>query len=172
MKTTIVGRKMTVSDSLKELVGKKLKKFDKFFDENAEAFVTFSKKRSMEIIEVTITSGGTLFRGEEEDTTFNNALDSAIESLERQLRKNKTRLEKRLREGAFIHSDNDIEVDEETDFKIRTKTFSFKPMTAEEAILQMNLLGHQFFVFKDADTADTCVVYKRKDGAYGMIMPD
>ncbi len=172
MKTTIIGRKMTVSDSLKNLVEKKLRRFDKFFDESADAFVTFSKKRNMEIIELTISSRGILYRCEEEDTTFNNALDTAVDSLERQIRKHKTRLEKRLREGAFIKEANDIDVDEETDFKIRTKTFFLKPMTAEEAILQMNLLGHQFFVFKDADTTDTCVVYKRKDGAYGLIMPE
>ena len=163
---------MTVSDSLKELVNKKLRKFDKFFDDTADATVTFSKKRSMEIIEITIIFRGILYRAEEEDTTFNNALDAALDSLERQIRKNKTRLEKRLRAGAFVRSANDIEVEEEGEFRIRTKTFSFKPMNAEEAILQMNLLGHQFFVYRDADTLDTCVVYKRKDGAYGLIMPE
>lgn len=172
MKTTIVGRQMTVRDSLKHLVEKKLSKFDRYFDSTAEAFVTFSCKRSLECIEITISYKGTMFRSEEAADTFNNALDEAMDSIERQMRKNKTRLEKRLRAGAFADEQEDGKVEEEGEFVIRTKTFPFKPMTVEEAILQMNLIEHQFFVFSNAETGCTCVVYKRNDGAYGLITPE
>ena len=171
MKITIIGRQLTVAEDLKTLVTKKLTKFDKFFPDEAEAYVTFSRKRNKENLEVTISYSGTLFRSEEEDETFNNALDSCIDTIERQIRKNKTRLERKLRPEAFAQDVDYPEVDEETEFNIRVKSFSFKPMSPEEAILQMNLLGHKFFVFVNSETNDTCVVYKRDDGAYGLIVP-
>jgi putative sigma-54 modulation protein len=173
MKIRIVGKQMDVSDELKELVAKKLKKFDRFFNDSAEAVVTFNRRHNQECLEITISANGTLYRSEEKNETFNNALDECIESIERQIRKNKTRLEKRLRAGAFDAMDiKYFDVEEEKEFRIRTKTFPFKPITPEEAILQMNLLGHQFFVFVDAQTEDTCVVYRRLDGDYGMIVPE
>lgn len=171
MKTTILLRQVTIGDDIRELIEKKIGKLDKFFLENAEAFVTLSKKREKEILELTISADGVLFRSEVDGPTFCHAIDTAVNIIERQIRKNKTRLEKRLREGAFLDHvpapDEDIE--EETDFKIRRKSFSLKPMTAEEAIMQMNLLEHEFFVFEDQNTDEICVVYKRKDGAYGLI---
>ena len=172
MKITIIGRQMNVRDSLKELVENKLSKFDKFFDGEAEATVTFSCKRDKENIEVTIVAASTIFRAENEEDTFQTALDRVIDSIERQIRKNKTRLEKRFRAGVFDEYFGDDVTEEEPEFKIRTKTFSFKPMSVEEAILQMNLLGHQFFVFENSDSGDTCFVYTRKDGAYGLIVPE
>ena len=99
------------------------------------------------------------------------SIDGAVGSIERQILKNKTRLERRLRDGAFNEPYDLIDVEEEPDFVIRKKTFEYKPMSVEEAILQMNFLGHEFFVFEDQETADTCVVYKRKDGDYGLIVP-
>lgn len=172
MKITIIGRQMNVRDSLKELVENKLSKFDKFFDGESEATVTFSRKRDKENLEVTIVAASTIFRAEDEEESFQTALDRVIDSIERQIRKNKTRLEKRFRAGAFDEYFGDDVTEEEPEFKIRTKTFSFKPMSVEEAILQMNLLGHQFFVFENSDSGDTCVVYTRKDGAYGLIVPE
>jgi len=172
MKTTIIGRHMTVGEDQKELVAKKLAKFDKFFGSDAEAYVTFAYKRKLEIIEISITYNGIMFRSEEESSTFRDALDEAVESLERQIRKNKTRLEKRLRPAAFDYDDGDAD-EEDGAIEIRTKTFPFKPMSAEEAIMQMELLGHQFFVFANSDDNEaTCVVYRRKDGAYGLLMPE
>lgn len=164
---------MTVRESLQILIEKKLGKFDKFFGADTDAFVTCKTRKGDKIIEITINYGTTTFRTEEEADTFITALDRAVESLERQIRKNKTRLEKKVRSGAFIidEDDND-EYDEEEEFKIRTKTFPFKPMTPEEAILQMNLLGHAFFAFTDAETSQVCVVYKRKAGDYGLIIPE
>lgn len=174
MKITIYGKQMTVRESLKTLVEKKLRKFDKFFGEDTEAFVTCKVRKGDKIIEITVNYGGTTFRSEEESETFMTALDRACEGLERQIRKNKTRLEKTVKRGAFVSLDeeDDDEYEEEAEFEIRVKTFPFKPMTPEEAILQMNLLGHSFFAFTDAETHDVCVVYKRKDGNYGLIMPE
>lgn len=172
MKITIYGKQMTVRESLKATVEKKLHKFDKFFGDETDAFVTCKTRKGVKVIEITVNYGGTTFRSEEESDTFVTALDRAIEGLERQIRKNKTRLEKTVKRGAFvITEDDDDEYLEEEEFEIRVKTFPFKPMTAEEAILQMNLLGHAFYAFIDADTGDTCVVYKRKEGSYGLIVP-
>ena len=174
MKITIYGKQMSVRDSLKDAVEKKLRKFDKFFGEDAEANVTCKVRKGVKILEITVNYGGVAFRSEEESETFITALDRAAEGLERQIRKNKTRLEKTVKRGAFsiIESDDDDEYEEEREFEIRTKCFPFKPMTPEEAILQMNLLGHAFFAFTDAETQDTCVVYKRKAGSYGLIVPE
>ena len=170
MKTTILLRQVTVKDDVRELIEKKIGKLDKFFLENAEAFVTLSKKREEEILELTISADGVLFRSEVSGATFCHAIDDAVDIIERQIRKNKTRLEKRFREGAFLAAtDFDDTVEEESEFDIRRKSFDLKPMTAEEAIMQMNLLGHTFFVFEDQNSEEICVVYKRKNGAYGLI---
>ncbi len=173
MKITIYGKQMTVRESLKAAVEKKLMKFDKFFGADTEAFVTCKVRKGVKIIEITVNYGGTLFRSEEESETFITALDRACEGLERQIRKNKTKVEKMVKRGAFvITEDDDDEYDEEGEFEIRVKTFPFKPMTAEEAILQMNLIGHTFYAFTDADSGNVCVVYKRKEGSYGLIVPE
>ena len=173
MKISIYGKQMTVRESLKSAVEKKLSKFDRFFGTDTEAFVTCKVRKGVKIIEITVNYGGTTFRSEEESDTFLTALDRAVEGLERQMRKNKTRLEKTVKRGAFtITEEDDDEYTEEGEFEIRVKTFPFKPMTPEEAVLQMNLLGHSFYAFTDADTGSTCVVYKRKEGSYGMIAPE
>ncbi len=171
MKINIIGRRMEVEESLKALIDKKLAKLDKYFKEDAVAYVTLSREKNAERLELTVSSGGTLFRAEERDETFNNALDTAIDVIERQIRKNKTRLEKRLREGAFRSVEIQPEEFEE-EFRIREKTFVMKPMTPEEAILQMNLIGHEFFLFLNTETDSMAVVYKRKDGGYGLIRPE
>lgn len=173
MKINITGRQMTVRDSLKELTLSKMERFQKFFDEDTEAYVSFSCRHGLQMVEITISTPTTMFRSEEGDETFNNAIDLAVDTLERQIRKNKTRLEKRFRNGAFRSlPDDDEPVEEETEFRIKHKTFPIKPMSVEEAIMQMNLTGHQFFVFTDADTDVTSVVYQRKDGDYGLISPE
>ena len=173
MKINVYGKQMSVRESLKLAIEKKLSKFDKFFGEETEAFVTCKARKGDKIIEITVNYGGTTFRSEDESDTFITALDRAIEGLERQIRKNKTRVEKMVKRGAFvITEDDDDEYVEEGEFDIRVKTFPFKPMTAEEAILQMNLIGHSFYAFTDSDSGDVCVVYKRKEGNYGLIMPE
>jgi len=174
MKITIYGKQMSVRDSLKIVIERKLAKFDKFFGDDTEAFVTCRTRKGVKIIEITIKYGGATFRSEDESDTFITALDRAAEGLERQIRKNKTRLEKTVKRGAFAISDieDDDEFDEEGEFEIRVKSFPIDTMTAEEAILQMNLLGHSFFVFRDADSGEFAVVYKRKVGSYGIIIPE
>ena len=173
MKITIYGKQMNVRESLKSVVEKKLAKFDKFFGEETEAFVTCKVRKGVKIIEITINYGQTTFRSEEESETFITALDRATEGLEKQIRKNKTRLLKTVKRDAFvITEDDDDEYEEEGEFEIRVKRFPMKPMTPEEAILQMNLLGHAFYAFTDAETEKVCVVYKRKAGSYGLILPE
>ena len=173
MKITVFGKQMTVRESLKAVVEKKLAKFDKFFGEDTEAFVTCKTRKGDKIIEITVNYGGVTYRCEDESETFLTALDRAVEGLERQIRKNKTKIEKSLKKGAFIiEEEDDDEYDEEGEFQIRIKAFPFKPMTPEEAILQMNLVGHTFYAFTDSLTHEVAVVYKRKDGAYGLIVQE
>lgn len=173
MKINVYGKQMTVRESLCDAARKKLSKFDKFFGDETEAFVTCRVRKGVKIIEITINYGGTTFRSEEESETFITALDRATEGLERQIRKNKTRIEKSLRRDAFVITpEDDDEYEEEGEFKIRVKSFPFKPMTPEEAILQMNLIGHSFFAFTNSDSDSVCVVYRRNDGDYGMLMPE
>ena len=172
MKTTILLRQVTIDDDVRNLIEKKINKLDKFFLENAEANVKLSKKREIEILELTIAASGSIFRSEVEGPTYCHAIDTAVNVIERQIRKNKTRLEKRLREGAFMDFALAEPVEEETEFKIRRKSFTVKPMTPEEAIMQMNLIGHTFFVYQDQESEEIHIVYKRKDGAYGLIEPN
>lgn len=175
MKITFNARQTNVKDSVKELVEKKLTKLDKYFDKEASAQVTFSNKRNLECLEITISHNGTLFRSEVEDETYRDALDKSVDTIERQIRKNKTKLEKRLRKNAFedtfayAPSVDEQPFGEDDDKVVKVKSFSMKPMTVDEAILQMDLLGHMFFVFKNIDDGKTSVVYKRKDGHYGLI---
>ena len=174
MKITIYGKQMTVRESLKEQIERKLAKFDKFFGEESDAFVTCRTRKGAKILEITVVYMGTTFRCEEESDTFLTALDRACEGLERQIRKNKTRLEKKVKSGAFtiLDADDDDEYEEEGEFEIRVKSFPFKPMSCEEALLQMNLLGHAFFAFTDDATCKVSVVYKRRDGGYGIIVQE
>ena len=171
MKVNIIGRQMNVWDEMKRTIEEKLSKLDKYFNDECTATVVLSCKRSGNCMELTINAAGTLFRSEVEDETFRNALDHALYAIERQIRKNKTRLERRLRTGAFdqgiLETGEDIE--EEQEFIIRRKSFPIKPMSVEEAIMQMNLLEHEFFVFRDDRTDEINVVYKRKAGDYGLI---
>lgn len=171
MKINIIGRRMEVDEGLKSLLEKKLAKLDKYFRDDAVAYVTLTREKNAERLELTVSSGSTLFRAEERDDTFNNALDRAMDIIERQIRRNKTRLEKRLREGAFRTVEEQPEEFEEA-FQIRTKSFVMKPMTPEEAILQMNLIGHEFFMFENSETGHISLVYKRHDGGYGLIVPE
>ncbi len=172
MKMTLTGRQMTVRNNLRELLSDKLAKFDKFFGEDAEAFVTCSCKNNRQTVEITINYNGTLFRSEEGSTTFRNAVDKATDALERQIRKNKTRIAKRMKSGAFDDLSDWEPIEEEPQFRVRIKSFPIKPMDVEEAILQMNLSGHAFYAFLDAESGKHAVVYKRKEGDYGLLLPD
>ncbi|MDD6188193.1 MAG: ribosome-associated translation inhibitor RaiA [Clostridiales bacterium] len=174
MKFVYTEKKINVRDSVKEYAEKKIGKLDRLFKDESTAYVTFSVEKTRCIVELTVKTNGMFFRVSESTSDMFASIDSAVAAIERQVRKNKTRLEKRIREGAlereFIPSVA-IEPEEETEFKVvRTKRFAIKPMSVEEAILQMNLLDHEFFVFKNQDEdGGFSVVYKRKDGGYGLI---
>ena len=176
MKINVIGRQMNVYEDTKQLIEKKLTKLDKYFKSEAEAQVTLSRKRNTSTLEVTINSDGTLFRSEVGADSFREALDRTIDMIERQIRKNKTKLARKLREGVFdSYGDEgyffEEDMEEENDIIIRTKKFEFRPMSPEEAVMQMNLLDHEFYVFNDIMSGDTCVVYRRHDGTYGLIEP-
>ena len=175
MKIIISGRKCTPRDSFKDHAEKKLAKVAKFFGDDAEAKVTATVEKTCQIVEVTVASRGMYFRAEESAENMNEALDACIDSIIRQIRRNKTRVEKRLRTGnldAIIAGTETVE-DEEDDFEVlRTKSVVLKPESVDEAILQMNLLGHMFYMFLNAETSEINVVYKRKDGGYGVLAPE
>ena len=177
MKINIIGRQLNVYDDTKAMIDEKLSKLDRYFGEEGSATVTLTHKRNLSTLEITIKASNTLFRSEVDADTFRDALDKSIDNIERQIRKNKTKLRKKLREGiisdaAIAESSVVGDEVEEKDIIIRTKKFEYTPMSPEEAIMQMNLIGHTFFVFNDAATEKTCVVYKRKDGNYGLIEPE
>lgn len=174
MKTNILLRQTQIDEKTRAIIEKKLQKLDKFFREEPTASVTITKQREKEKLEVTISEHGRLFRSEVLAEDASHAIDTAVSVIERQIRKNKTRLAKNLRETAFAKDAADFEEDvpEEVEFDIRRKDFKLAPMTVDEAILQMNLLDHTFFVFKDADTGNTNVVYKRHGDKYGLIITE
>lgn len=173
MKITTIGRKCTLRDSFKEHAEKKLKKIDRFFGDNAEAKITATVEKNVQIVEVTVLNGGMVFRSQERAENMNDALDLCVDSLIRQIRKNKTRIEKKLRDGAFDGYIGEYAVDEEPEYEVvRTKTVSLRPETVDEAILKMNLVGHRFYMFLNAETGNVCVVYVRNDGGYGLLEPE
>ena len=180
MKFTFTDRKVTLPKYIHAYAEKKVGKLDRYFPTEAEASVVFSVEKGRNQVEVTVRSGGTIIRVAESTSDMFATIDAAVASVERQLRKNKARLEKRLRENAFERTVDAEELSsfapesEEDEFNIlRTKRFPIKHMTVEEAVLQMNLLGHAFFAFKNADADGAfAVVYKRNDGGYGLIEDD
>ena len=170
MNTVFVARKMTLSDSFKERAEQKLKKLDKFFDD-VKAQVTVSSQKEMATVERTVWAGGMMFRAEARSIDKLDALNDAIDNLIRRIRKNKTRLQKKVKASAFELPEEPIP--EETDYDvIRTKEVTLRPTHVDEAILQMNMLGHSFFVFLNAESGTVNVVYRRNDGGYGLIVPD
>ncbi len=178
MKYNIIGRKVNLRDNFKERVYKKLGKFEKIFSENAEASVTVTVEKNRQTVEVTIRDESMMYRAECTALEMNDALDEVVDILGGQIRKNKTKLSKKLKSDSFDKYfeeegvDYDPSADEEEYAVVRTKTFTVKPLSIDEAILQMNLIGHEFFMFRNAGTGEINVVYKRKNGAYGLLEPE
>lgn len=179
MKYTYACKKVPLNDSIKEYTKKKVSKLERYFhEEDTTAFITFAvEKEHLCTVEITIRGGATLLRAQTEapDGDMRGAIDAAVGYIERQILKNKTRLAKRLRSEGFPTPapNDDFEVTEEKEFNIvRTKRFAVKPMNPEEAILQMNLLAHDFFVFRNSEDDSLCIVYQRKNGGYGLIVTD
>ena len=175
MKFQFSEKKVKLPDNVHAYAEKKVMKLARFFEEDAEALIVFSVEKNRNNVELTVHGAGTWFRASESTSDMFASIDAAVGTIEGQIRKNKTRLSRRLKQGAFNRS-----VQEETSFTpdaeeddlsiVRIKKFYFKPMTREEAVMQMNLLEHNFFAFRDEDNGGTfAVVYKRNDGGYGLI---
>ncbi len=175
MKFTFTCKKISLNDSIKAYAEKKIGKLEKYFREEPEASVTFAvEKKNRCVAEVLLRgANGTLFRAscEDSDGDMRGAIDEAVALIDRKIRKNKTRLAKNLRSDAIVPEvPQEFDVQEEHEFEIvRTKRFAVKPMSPDEAILQMNLLGHGFFVFRNTDDNAIAVVYRRNNGGYGII---
>lgn len=170
--TTVNTKKMQISQSFTEYAQNRLTaKLDKFFGEEAEAKVMLSELRGKIVLELTVRYNQMLYRAEQTAVDKNDALDACIDKIIRQIRRNKTRIEKKLKDSAFKQEFQDTV--EEADISVlRTKKFRMRPMTAEEAILQMNMLGHSFFMFQNAATGQINVVYRREDEGYAVLEPD
>ncbi len=173
MKYNIRGDKMVVTDAIRDYTEEKLSKLEKYFKEDDITANVLTKVRgNSQIVEVTIPTSKFVLRSEEENEDLYAAIDLVSDKLERQIRKNKTRLNRNVKDNVkefnFDYSLEDDE-DEAEEKIVKRKNIEMKPMDEEEAILEMELLGHNFFVYKDMDTNNTCVLYKRKDGDYGLI---
>lgn len=177
MRISITGKNIEVSDYLRDLVNKKVSKLDRYFPKDTDVQVTMAVERNRHIVEVTIPLAGRIIRGEEVTGDMYASIDSVLDKLEKQIIRHKTRLGKTLREEAFRHnaplfSSSYEEAEEQSPRIVRVKRFSLKPMSEEEAIMQLELLGHSFFVFRNAETDAVNVLYARQDGNYGLIVPD
>ena len=175
MKFQFREKKIKLPGNVHAYAEKKVMKLARYFEEDAEALIVFSAEKNRNKVELTVHGAGTWFRASESTSDMFASIDAAVGTIEGQIRKNKTRLARRLKQDAFVRS-----VQEETSFVpetaeddlsiVKAKKFYFKPMTREEAVMQMNLLGHNFFAFRDEDNGGSfAVVYKRHEGGYGLI---
>ena len=175
MKIKITGKGMNVSDYLRGVVQKKAEKLGRYFKPETEMTVTLSIEKNRHIAEVTVPVDGILLRTEEATGDMYSSIDAMLKKLERQIRKHRTRLGRRLHEDAFTTEAavyEDVDVEEVTPILVRSKKFSIKPMDVEEAMMQMELIGHSFFVFRNAESGEVNVLYARNDGNVGLIEPD
>ncbi|MHB1314035.1 MAG: ribosome hibernation-promoting factor, HPF/YfiA family [Christensenellales bacterium] len=171
MRIIITGKNMEVSDYLKDVAEKKLGKLGKYFNPDTDVQVTMSTQRGRHLVEVTIPFNGMVIRGEESTGDMYASIDNVIDKLERQIERYRTKLGKRIHQDAFSSSPVYPE-EEKTGEVVRYKRFIVKPMSVEEAIMQIELLGHEFFVFMNDRSGKINVLYKRKYGGYGLIEPD
>lgn len=173
MRITISGKNLEISEYMREMTIKKMSKLERYFPSDAVAMVTLSVERNRHIVEVTIPHEGRIIRGEEISGDMYASIDSVLDKLEKQIIKHRTSLKKDLRVDAFAPEYEDYEdYEDEAPRIVRVKRFDIKPMNEEEAMLQLELLGHSFYVFQNADTNRVNVLYVRKDGNYGLIEPN
>lgn len=181
MEITIKGKNVEVTKALRDYAEKKVSKIQRFFEgDMIDAQVTMGIEKGLHIVEVTMQINGLLLRGEEKTGDMYASVDGAVDKIERQIRKYKTRINRRLRqigthlvEAAFTPEGPEVAEEAEDEARIvRTKRFAIKPMSVQEAVMQMELLGHDFYVFSNAETEEVNVVYRRKDGNYGLIEPE
>ena len=169
---------MAATPALKEMVEKKLSKVKKFFEPEVEAKATLSVQKNKQKIEITIPFNGILLRAEEETEDMYKSIDLVVSKLERQIRKQRTKLSRKNHESLRFAKLDEVALESSNEFEeengkvVKVKKFGVKPMSVEEAVLQMELIGHNFFVFQDSDENKINVIYKRKDGDYGLLEPD
>ncbi len=173
----ITGKNIEISDYLKDMIEKKAGKLERYFKPGTEVNVTLSVEKTRHIAEVTIPFDGGVLRGEEVTGDMYASIDSVLDKLEKQIHKHRTKLEKRLRDEAFWHdapvySESFSDENDDEPVVVRTKKFAIKPRSVEEAVMQIQMLAHDFFVFSNAETGDVNVLYKRKDGNFGLIEPE
>ena len=177
MRVTVIGKNIDVTPALKEIIEKKILKLERYFTPEVEARATLSVQKNRQILEVTIPFNGIILRCEESTDDMYKSIDLVQSKLERQIRKQRTKLNRnKIKNNSFkfaeveaLAFEDNIKDDDEV---VKIKKFNVKPMTTEEAMLQIDLVGHNFFVFKDADTNNVNVLYKRKDGNYGLLEPE
>lgn len=181
MKLNLKGKNVNVHSDLKEVAERKIGRLDKYFHEDLNAMVAFSNEKNEKKVELTIYLRETTLRAESAAEDFQSAIDRSIDAIERQIRKHKTKLQKRYNKGKTIRFENiyvekdEMIAEEKEEGKpkiIKVKRFGLKPMDEEEAALQMELIGHNFFVFLDHESDMVKVLYRRKDGNYGLIEPE
>ncbi|GAA0084193.1 ribosome hibernation-promoting factor, HPF/YfiA family [Clostridium sp. MB05] len=176
MKVSVIAKNTTATPALKDMVEKKLSKVKRYFDPEVEAKTTLSVQKNKQKVEITIPFNGVILRAEESTEDMYKSIDLVVTKLERQIRKQRTKLSRRNHESLRFPqldeatlSDEVVETNGEV---VKVKKFGVKPMSVEEAVLQMELIGHNFFVYQDSDENKICVVYKRKDGDYGLLEPE
>ena len=177
MKINMSGKGFEVTDSLQERIEKKLAKLERYFRGDAEANIRISQEKgNRNIVEITIAVGGLVLRAEETSSDMYASIDGAVDKLNRQIRRHRTKLDKKLRDTGFIAPEPVVEDEPEEEQAqydlVRVKKFQVKPMAVEDALAQMDLLDHDFFLFRDEKTDGICVVYRRNDGAYGLLQPE
>lgn len=174
MAINVRGKNIDITPALRDYVEKRVGKITKYFENTGDISVILAVEKGRHIVEVTVPLNGMLLRGEEATTDMYTSIDLVTEKLEKQIEKYKTRLARQLRSAGFRHDlvpDTPHAAPEEFTV-VKTKRFAFKPMDVQEAIMQMNLLNHDFFVFANAETEEVNVVYRRRDGNYGLIEPE
>lgn len=173
MRITITGKNMTVGESLHGRIEKKISKMDRYFQDEVDVQVRLSQERgARNIVEITLIVGGVILRAEETSNDMYMSVDKAVARLEGQIRRHRTKLEKRLHEDAIVPMEEEAPVWEDpAEEVVRVKRFEVKPMSVEDAIAQMDMLGHSFFLFVNSETGITSVIYRRNDGKIGMLEP-
>ena len=171
MQLSLYGKHLELTDALRDYVQQRLDKLDRYFPGPHTAQVALSVQREQQTVEVTVPFEGLILRAQESDTSMYAAIDLVLDKLERQIHKFKTRVHRKQRHQSARADNGALVTVEEPDTEelVRHKRFPLKPMTVDEAMLQMNLLGHDFFVFRDAGTEEIVVLYRRKQGGYGLI---
>ena len=179
MRIAINGKGVEVSEYLRDVVEKRVGKLEKYFHADTRADVMISMFRGRQVVEITVECPGMLLRAEEASGDMYASIDAACKKLEKQILRHKTKLSKRLRASAFesedriyLEAEEDVEEEAGAPRIVRTKRFAIKPMTEEEAALQLEMLGHSFFVFANCESGQVNVLYQRRDGDYGLIEPE